>query len=108
MNDKMTICETLEAISVLNDNPEIEEMLDYIELKAKSMNEKLEQDKIAIKTLHDMLDRKERLNTHYRTEIRQFERALDKACETIAFLTSDAGTMSSEQYKAVLMNEVSD
>lgn len=38
-------------------------------------------------------------------EKRKLEKALDKACETIEFLTSDSDKpMSKEQYKAVLMN----
>ena len=37
--------------------------------------------------------------------IERLEKALDKACETLEFLTSDSDkSMTSEQYKAVLMN----
>lgn len=40
---EMTICETCEAISELTDDDIIEKMLDYIEMKAKHMNDRLVQ-----------------------------------------------------------------
>lgn len=39
----MTICETLEAISQLNDNEDIERMLDYIQERATAMSNALKE-----------------------------------------------------------------
>lgn len=39
----MTICETLEAISQLNDNKDIERMLDYIQERATAMSHALKE-----------------------------------------------------------------
>lgn len=66
---EMTICECTEAVSELTQDEAIDEILTYIEVKARSMVEKLEERK--------------REAERMQSEIQKLEKALDKACEVM-------------------------
>ena len=66
---EMTICECTEAISELTQDEAVDEMLTYIEVKARSMMGKLEERK--------------REAERMQSEIQKLEKALDKACDLI-------------------------
>ena len=62
-----------------------------------------------IRNLYMIIDRKEKLNKHYRAEIERLEKALDKACAQIAWLWNDyqcdQGSWDIKEWKEWLLYE---
>ena len=52
---------------------------------------------VTVRNCYMIIDRKEKLNKHYRAEIERYENALDKACSKITLLCDDY-----ESYESIM------